>query len=105
MGCRLHYVAWLFLLWIGGSTSCSAKRLQIKEIPRDFTQQALADKVSLTRTSITNIERGRQHIQLHTLYSLAKALEVEVVDLLPARKSVEGSVAMTLSKEGWLNTL
>jgi transcriptional regulator with XRE-family HTH domain len=74
-----------------------------------FTQQQLADKVSLTRTSITNIERGRQHIQLHTLYLLAKALSVEVVDLLPARKSVEntgGKKSITLSKEEWLkNTI
>ena len=65
-----------------------------------FTQQQLADKVSLTRTSITNIERGRQHIQLHTLYLLAKALSVEVVDMLPSRKSVEnagGEKSITLS--------
>jgi transcriptional regulator with XRE-family HTH domain len=74
-----------------------------------FTQQQLADKVSLTRTSITNIERGRQHIQLHTLYLLAKALSVEVVDMLPSRKSVEnagGEKSITLSKEEWLkNTI
>lgn len=74
-----------------------------------FTQQQLADKVRLTRTSITNIERGRQHVQLHTLYLLAKALSVEVVDLLPAMKSVENEGAqksITLSKEEWLkNTI
>ena len=72
---------------------------------QDFTQQQLADKVSLTRTSITNIEHGRQHIQLHTLYVLAKALGVEVVDLLPSRKSVENAgaeKAITFSKEKWL---
>jgi transcriptional regulator with XRE-family HTH domain len=48
-----------------------------------LTQDALASRVGLTRTSITNLERGRQKIQIHTLYSIAAALEVEPALLLP----------------------
>lgn len=48
-----------------------------------MTQQGLADEVSLTRTSITNVEKGRQKLLLHTLADIAKALHVPVASLLP----------------------
>lgn len=48
-----------------------------------LTQQGLAELVSLTRTSITNVERGCQKFLLHTLADLAKALQVEPASLLP----------------------
>lgn len=55
-----------------------------------LTQQDLADRVSLTRTSITNIEKGRQKLLLHTLSDIAEALQVSPADLLPA-SSVESA--------------
>lgn len=39
--------------------------------------------MSLTRTSITNVEKGRQKLLLHTLADIAKALQVEPASLLP----------------------
>ncbi len=48
-----------------------------------LTQQGLANLVSLTRTSITNVEKGRQKLLLHTLADMAKALQVEPASLLP----------------------
>lgn len=48
-----------------------------------LTQQGLADLVSLTRTSITNVEKGRQKFLLHTLADIARALQVEPASLLP----------------------
>jgi len=50
---------------------------------RGVTQEALATLVSLSRTSLTNIERGRQKVQLHTLCGLAAALEVTPGLFLP----------------------
>lgn len=47
-----------------------------------LTQEALAVKLSLTRTSITNIEKGRQQLLVHTLVQIAKALQVEPESLL-----------------------
>jgi transcriptional regulator with XRE-family HTH domain len=52
-----------------------------------LTQGLLAQHVGLTRTSITNIERGRQKIQVHTLYAIAEALNVRVATLLPTEAS------------------
>jgi transcriptional regulator with XRE-family HTH domain len=42
----------------------------------------------MTRTSITNIESGRQKVQLHTLYAIADALDVSPEALLPAAEIV-----------------
>ncbi len=46
-------------------------------------QQQLAIAVGLTRTSITNIEQGRQKILLHTFLAIAAALGVPPAQLLP----------------------
>lgn len=48
-----------------------------------LTQEALAMKAALTRTSIINIEKGRQQILLHTLVDISRALQVSISDLLP----------------------
>ena len=48
-----------------------------------LTQDELARRVGMTRTSITNIESGRQKVQLHTLYDIADALDVAPEALLP----------------------
>ena len=66
------------------------RRVRRARKARLLTQQALASLVSLTRTSITNIEKGRQKILLHTLADLAKALHVEYAALLPASPAVSG---------------
>lgn len=47
------------------------------------SQDDLAKAVSLTRTSITNLESGRQQVPLHTLYAIAENLHCHVFDLLP----------------------
>lgn len=61
---------------------------KIKEVRErvGLTQASLAEASSLSRTSITNIEKGRQHLPLHTLYVIAQALGVKVADLLPETK-------------------
>lgn len=59
------------------------KRIQQARSKRDLTQARLAEIVSLTRTSITNIEKGRQKLLIHTLYNFANALGIHPTDLLP----------------------
>ena len=53
----------------------------------NLTQEALAERVGLSRTSITNIEKGRQHVSLHMLFSLANAVGVEPAELLPEKEA------------------
>jgi transcriptional regulator with XRE-family HTH domain len=49
-----------------------------------LSQERLADLIGLTRTSITNIEKGRQRIPLDVLFALGEALKVDPRDILPA---------------------
>ena len=62
-----------------------------------LSQQELADKIGLTRTSVTNIEKGRQRIPLHLLFALADALKVAPRQLLPS-----GSVTLPNGMEAKL---
>jgi len=48
-----------------------------------LTQEALATKILLTRTTVTNIEKGRQQLLVHTLVDIADALNVTPTSLLP----------------------
>ncbi|HVZ80513.1 MAG TPA: helix-turn-helix transcriptional regulator [bacterium] len=52
---------------------------------KNRTQTQLAKAVSLTRTSITNIEKGRQKILVHTLWDLAEELGIHPSKLLPKK--------------------
>jgi transcriptional regulator with XRE-family HTH domain len=63
--------------------AAAGKRICDVRNSKRVTQERLAFQVSLTRTSIINIEKGRQQILLHTLVEIARALGVEVSDLLP----------------------
>jgi DNA-binding XRE family transcriptional regulator len=57
-----------------------------------LTQDALAKKAALTRTSIINIEKGRQQVLVHTLVDIARALDISPADLLLAADDVEVSL-------------
>lgn len=52
-----------------------------------LSQQDLASQVGLTRTSISNIESGRQKMLVHTLLDIAKALGVGPDALLAGTRS------------------
>lgn len=54
-----------------------------------LSQSRLAELIGLSRTSITNIECGRQPIQLHQLYSFAAILRIDVKNLLPKESVLE----------------
>jgi transcriptional regulator with XRE-family HTH domain len=51
-------------------------------VARGLTQEEVALGLGVTRTSITNLEAGRQNLPLDKVYSLAEILKVEARDLL-----------------------
>jgi DNA-binding XRE family transcriptional regulator len=53
-----------------------------------ITQQALGDAIGLSRTSITNIEKGRQPVQFHLAVKIAKVLGVQLDSLVTATSPV-----------------
>lgn len=71
---------------------------QIRDLraARGMSQGDLASALSLTRTSVTNIERGRQRILVHTLYELSEILGVDPIELFPMRDSLSVSEAADL---------
>lgn len=52
------------------------------------SQTKLGDEVNLLRTSISNIEAGRQRPPLHLLYQLCIALDLELSDVLPSKDEI-----------------
>ncbi len=66
---------------------------------RGLTQADLAERVGLTRTSVTNLEAGRQRMPLHIFATLADALGVEPAQLLaPFEKSTNALIDRALDK-------
>ncbi len=61
---------------------------RVKELRenRKITQEELANRVSLSRASITNIESGRQRVLLHQMVDIAKALNANPSQLVEARE-------------------
>ena|SRR2546428_8114211 len=88
------------------------KRLQELRRKKRLTQSRLAELVALNRTSITNIEKGRQKILVHTLCDLAEALGVHPNQLLPEQvttttASDEPRLPQNLSRDEakWIKTV
>jgi transcriptional regulator with XRE-family HTH domain len=63
---------------IGGLIRQRRKQLKL-------TQEKLAPLAGLSRTSLANIEGGKQKVLVHQLFAFASALGVEPADLLPRR--------------------
>ena len=59
------------------------RRVRLARRRADLSQDTLGRLTGLNRTSITNIEAGRQRIPLHLLLDFATALDVEPLELLP----------------------
>jgi transcriptional regulator with XRE-family HTH domain len=50
------------------------------------TQAHLAEAIQMTRSSVANLEAGRQRVPLHLLFAIADSLGVEAHSLLPVRE-------------------
>lgn len=48
---------------------------------RNLSQEELAHRASLDRTYISGVENGRRNISLKALYSIAKAMEINLAEL------------------------
>lgn len=72
------------------------RRFRTRRKAVGLTQSQVAERVGLTRTSITNIEQGRQHIVLHQLFLLASAVGSKPEELLP---DVEPALEQLVSPE------
>lgn len=58
---------------------------------KKMNQLSLASKINLSRTSLVNIEQGKQHPSLFLLLNIAHSLEVTLHDLIPASVAKQNS--------------
>jgi transcriptional regulator with XRE-family HTH domain len=77
----------------------TGRRIRDYRKAKGLSQGRLAVLVDLSRTSITNIERGQQKILLHTLAEIANALGVGAHDLLPKRTGTPSELDRQLPKD------
>ena len=60
----------------------SIRMLQFRKAA-NLSQLELAEKVGLTRTSIVNMEAGRQRMPIHVLANIAEALGRNITEFFP----------------------
>lgn len=60
-----------------------AKRVRRIRQKKGMPQTLVAEIANLSRTSITNLEAGRQSMTLDNLYQIADSLQCSIYDLLP----------------------
>ena len=81
------------------------ERIREERKRQNITQEELASRVGLTRTSITNVEKGRQKLLLHTLVQIADRLGVSPERLLPtldAETSIEVPAELPRQVRNWI---
>ena len=49
-----------------------------------LSQDSLAQQLGISRTSMVNIEAGRQHTPLHVLWQIAELLQTKLILLIPS---------------------
>ena len=59
-------------------------RIRAARLQRGLTQAALAAKIGHARLSVNAMETARQRVQVHTLYEIARWLDVPIAALLPS---------------------
>jgi len=67
------------------------KKIEERRKDAMYSQQKLADELSISRSSLANIENGRHQCSLIVLFQICKALNIETGDVLPTKEYVFGS--------------
>lgn len=57
--------------------------IRFARIKANLSQADLAKKISMSRASVVNIEKGRQHPPLHLIWTLSEILKVSLMELIP----------------------
>lgn len=62
--------------WLGWEAL--GRQIRVLRRIRGLTQAELATRIGISRTSLTNIEKGRQSVSVEMYYRIAAALDYEV---------------------------
>ncbi|WP_265030253.1 WO male-killing family protein Wmk [Wolbachia endosymbiont (group A) of Philonthus cognatus] len=75
------------------------KKIKEWRLVREYTQKDLAEKMNTTRDEISNYEQGRTAVPLGRLYEIAKALSINIMDLLELTEDADDKVVPNLIEE------
>ena len=64
------------------------KKIREKRQSSGLTQAELAARIEVSRSSLTNMELGRQRLLIDQLYKMADVLNTNPQDLLPSRAEI-----------------
>jgi transcriptional regulator with XRE-family HTH domain len=59
------------------------RKIRQTRLNQNLSQDSLAQRLGISRTSMVNIEAGRQHTPLHVLWQIAELLETKLTLLIP----------------------
>ena len=74
-----------------------------------YSQEKLAEKINLKRTTITSIEKGNHRVALDTLWNIANILNLKLPELLPQPEEVNLTFAeiarrtLTPAQRRWMD--
>lgn len=76
------------------------EKVRSARLAAGVSQDVLAQRVSLTRSSIANLEAGRQRIALHIFVAICQALDKDVCELLPEKpKPYHSPISIYIEEE------
>ena len=75
------------------------QRIRAARLAASLTQDVLAQMVGLSRTSVTNIEKGRQPVPCHLLVKIGDAVRASPEELLPPASTI-GMADAVVEAEG-----
>lgn len=64
---------------------------------RKISQSELARRIGKSRITVANLESGRQNVQLHQVFQIARALDVPASELIPNPNYVYADPEIVLS--------
>ena len=76
----------------------TGRRIRAARKAKGMRQSALAEAVGLTRTSIVNIEAGKQKMLMHTLLGIESTLGAEHLSLVPRGGRMERDILHVQSR-------
>lgn len=59
---------------------------------KGYSQQEFSIKLRISRASVVNIEKGRQHAPLHLLWLIADVLDTQIHYLIPLQEELKGKL-------------
>ncbi|RFZ92944.1 XRE family transcriptional regulator [Mucilaginibacter conchicola] len=65
------------------------ERIRNYRLTAGINQEVFSELLNMTRSSVVNIEKGRQRPSLYLLITIANILKVDYIDLVPVELNIE----------------